>query len=78
MTTETLDAIFEHSSFRLLRRPSVPLREGQRVRLVVEADEAPEAILRLAAGVYEGLSAQEVAEIEQIALHRGDFFDSPT
>lgn len=77
MTTETLDAIFEHNSFRLLRRPSVPLREGQRVRLVVEADETPEAILHLAADVYEGLSAQEVAEIEEIALHRGDFFDGP-
>jgi len=69
MTTETLDAIFEHNSFRLLRRPSVPLREGQRVKLVVEADESPEAILDLAAGVYEGLSAQEVTDIEQIALH---------
>lgn len=73
--TETLDAIFEDNSFRLLRRPSVPFREGQRVRLVVETEESPEAILDLAAGVYEGLSDQDVTDIEQIALNRRDLFD---
>ena len=74
MTTETLDAIFEHGSFRLVRPPSIPLREGQRVRLVVETEEAPDTILALAASVYDGLSPQDVRDIEQIALQRGDFF----
>jgi predicted DNA-binding antitoxin AbrB/MazE fold protein len=74
MTTETLDAIFEHGSFRLVQPPSIPLREGQRVRLVVETEESPDAILALAASVYEGLSPQDIMEVEQIALERRDFF----
>jgi hypothetical protein len=74
MTTETLDAIFEQGSFRLVRPPSIPLREGQRVRLVVETDESPDAILALAANVYTGFSPQDITEVEQIALQRRDFF----
>ena len=77
MTTETLDAIFEHGIFRLVRPPSIPLREGQRVRLVVETDESPDAILALAANVYAGLSPQDIMEVEQIALQRRDFFGDP-
>jgi predicted DNA-binding antitoxin AbrB/MazE fold protein len=74
MTTETLDAIFEHGTFRLVQPPSIPLREGQRVRLVVETEESPDTILALAANVYAGLSPQDIAEVEQIALQRRDFF----
>jgi hypothetical protein len=74
MTTETLEAIFEHGTFRLVRQPSLPLRDGQRVRLVIETEESPEAILALAASVYDGLSPQDITEVEQIALQRRDFF----
>ena len=74
MTTETIDAIFEHGTFRLVRPPTIPLRDGQRVRLVVETEESPDAILALAASVYAGLSPQDIAEVEQIALQRRDFF----
>jgi len=74
MTTETIDAIFEHGTFRLVRPPTIPLRDGQRVRLVVEAEESPDAVLALAASVYAGLSPQDITEVEQMALHRRDFF----
>jgi predicted DNA-binding antitoxin AbrB/MazE fold protein len=74
MTTETIEAIFEHGTFRLIQPPTIPLRDGQRVRLVVEAEEAPDVILALVARVYEGLSPQDIAEVEQIVLQRGDFF----
>ena len=74
MTTETIDAIFEHDTFRLVQQPTIPLRDGQRVRLVVETEETPDAILALAASVYAGLSAQDITEVEQIALLRRDFF----
>lgn len=78
MTSETLEAIFEHGAFRLLRPPNIPLHDGQQVRLVVETKESPEAILALATGVYAGLSTQEVKEVEQIALQRRDFFGDST
>jgi len=74
MTTETMDAVFQQGAFHLVKAPSVPLREGQRVRLVVQADDSPEAILALAADVYAGLSSQQIAEVQQIALERRDFF----
>ena len=74
MTTETLDAVFQNGSFHLVNAPSIPLREGQRVRLVIQPDESPDAILGLAADVYAGLSSEEIAEVEQIASERRDFF----
>ena len=74
MTIQTLDAVFEHGTFRLVEPPSIPLREGQHVRLVVETEESPDAILALAASVYAGLTLQDITEVEQIALQRPDFF----
>lgn len=74
MTIETLDAIFEHGIFRLVHPSTLPLRDGQRVRLVIETEESPDAILALAAHVYDGLSPQDITEVEQIALQRRDFF----
>ena len=74
MTTETVDAIFEHGTFRLVQPLHLPLRDGQRVRLVVETEESPDAILALATSVYDGLSPQDVSDIEQIALQRYDFW----
>jgi len=74
MTTETLEAIFEHGTFRLLGSPNILLRDGQQVRLVVETEESPETILALATTVYAGFSTGEIAGIEQIALHRLNFF----
>jgi hypothetical protein len=50
------------------------LRDGQRVRLVIETDESPDVILGFAASVYAGLSPQDVTEVEHIALGRRDFF----
>lgn len=74
MMTQTIEAIFEHGTFRLVRPLHLPLRDGQRVRLVVETEETPDAILDLAASVYDGLSPEDIDEVEQIALERHDFF----
>ncbi len=74
MTTETLEAVFEQGVFRLIQPPSIPLRDGQRVRLLIETEESSDAVLALAAKVYEGLSAQDISEVEQIALQRRHFF----
>ncbi|MDW8405652.1 hypothetical protein [Chloroflexus sp.] len=73
MTTETLDASFEHGAFRLVQPPSIPLREGRHVQLIIETEESPNATLVLAANVYAGLSPQDIAAVEQIALQRRDF-----
>jgi predicted DNA-binding antitoxin AbrB/MazE fold protein len=74
MATEMIEAIYEDGRFRLVQTPTIPLHDGQRVRLLIETEASPDAILELAANVYAGLSAQDIQEVEQIALQRQDFF----
>lgn len=73
MTTQTLDAVFQNGAFHPLS-PSPVWSEGQQVRLIVEAPETD--VLILAGEVFEGLSQEEQAEVERIALKRGDFFEA--
>ena len=71
---QTIDAIYENGTFKPVEPAKVNVSEGQRVTLVVD-DQLLLEPLRLAAHVYEGLSAQEIDEIEHIALDRDRFFD---
>lgn len=73
---EALDAIYEKGVFRPLTPPNVS--DGQQVRLIIEtlSESNTEEVLELAARVYEGLSQDQIDEIEQIALNRRHFFSS--
>lgn len=72
-----IDAIYEHGTFRPLRPESITVADGQRVRITIDDQSEPEA-LQLAGHVYEGLSDEEIDEIERIALDRSDFFGART
>ena len=50
------------------------LPEGTEVR-IEPVPSSPDSILAVARQVYEGLSPQEIDEIEKIALDRKHFFD---
>ncbi len=76
--TQTLEAVFENGTFRLLEPPAVPLIEGQHVRLTVETEVALDDILALAEQVYADLADDEVDEVERIALDRRTFFSDRT
>lgn len=67
---QTLDAIYENGVFRPLKSPKIS--EGQKVKLTVETNlvSSPDDMLELAAQVYQGLSAEQIDEIEKIALAR--------
>jgi predicted DNA-binding antitoxin AbrB/MazE fold protein len=73
---QSLDAVYEHGVFRVLDPQELAIPEGQRVRLVVEpaAKLSPDEMLELAFEVYDGLSPEEIQEIERIALDRSNFF----
>ena len=73
MIQQIIDAIFENSVFRPLKPIDDRILEGQQVQLIVQSSESSEDILALAADVYGGLGEEEIDEIEQIALDRGDF-----
>jgi len=70
----TIEAVYEHGVFKPLIPPS--LMNGQYGRIAVELYEKKTAddIPGLAAQVYEGLSDQDVNDIEAIALNRTGFF----
>jgi predicted DNA-binding antitoxin AbrB/MazE fold protein len=69
---QAIDAVYEKGTFRPIGTNFVHLPEGQRVRITVEYPA--HQVLKLAAAVYAGLSADEIDEVEKIATQRGDFF----
>ena len=75
---QAVNAVYENGVFKPLKSPSLP--DGQLVRLEIDTTPEPSSddLLELAAKVYEGLSDQQIAEIEKIALDRRDFFGDRT
>lgn len=75
---QTLDAIYEKGVFRPLTNPEIA--EGESVKLIVETASKvnSDEMLKLAAQVYEGLSEEEINEIEQITGDRSNFFTENT
>lgn len=75
---QAVDAVYENGVFKPLKSPS--LSDGQLVRLEIEPalKTSSDDLLELAAKVYEGLSDQQIAEVEKIALDRRDFFGDRT
>lgn len=71
---QTMDAIYEHGVFRVIDSEAVKLPEGQRVRLIAEPVDKPESVLELLGQVYDGLSEEEISEIEKIILDRSNLF----
>jgi len=69
----TLPAVYEHG----VLRPQEPLElpEHQRVIITVHgpAPESPDETLEAWQRVYEGLSEDEVAQVEVVALDRSRF-----
>lgn len=55
---------------------SLPFAEGQRVKLTVETPaETQDNLMELATQVYDGLTEEEVNEVERLALDRSSFFN---
>lgn len=75
---QVVEAVYEKGVLRPL--VSLKLSEGQEVKLIIRSvDElAPDEMLKLAAEVYEGLSVEDVSDIERIAFDRQNFFDEET
>jgi predicted DNA-binding antitoxin AbrB/MazE fold protein len=75
---QMLEAVFENGTFRLLEPSAVTLVDGQHVRLTVETEGTPDDILVLAERVYDGLSEEEIDDVERISLDRRTFFGDRT
>ena len=70
----TIDAVYENGVFRPLVTPGIP--QGKQVKLEVDIPDggSPDEILGLATTVLDGLSKEDIGEVESIALDRRDFF----
>ncbi|MGI8639871.1 MAG: antitoxin family protein [Pyrinomonadaceae bacterium] len=71
--TQTIEAIYQNGMFKPLKPISEEIAEGEKVKLVVEIEEV-NPIMKLAENFYEGLSEEDIDEIERIALDRSNFF----
>lgn len=73
--SQTIEAIYQNGMFLPLNPISEEIAEGETVEITIsEKKLSPEEMLKLASQVYEGLSEEDIAEIERIALDRSNFF----
>lgn len=76
---QTIEAIYQNGVFRPLKPVSEDIHDGETVEITVKEKKlSPDEMLELAGQVYEGLSEQEIEEIERIALDRSNFFGDRT
>lgn len=73
--TQTIEAIFQDGMFKPLTPISDEIAEGETVEITIKEKRlSPDEMLELAGQVYEGLSEEDIEEIERIALDRSNFF----
>ena len=70
---QVVDAIYENGVFTPLESLDLPERQRLLITIRLPATEDPDQALKAWQQVYEGLSEQEVAEIESISLDRDHF-----
>ncbi len=73
-TMDAMDAIYEHGVFRVLDSDAVKLPDGQRVRLTAEPVDALQSGVDMLMHLYDGLTEEEIDEIEKAIFDRRDFF----
>lgn len=78
MTTDTIEAVYEHGGFRPIAPLDIDLAEGQKVRILVERLGQADDVLALAAQVYKGLEEDEIDAIERHVQRRKAFFGERT
>ncbi len=73
--TQKIEAVYQNGMFKPITPISDEIIEGETVEIIIEDRKlSPEEMLKLAGQVYEGLSDEDIDEIEKIALDRSNFF----
>ena len=72
---QTIEAVYQNGMFRPLKPMLEEIEEGETVEIIIKDKKlSPDEMLKLAGQVYEGLSEEDIEEIERIALDRSNFF----
>ena len=73
--TQTIEAVYQNGMFKPLNPVSEEIAEGETVKITINDRKlSPDEMLKLASQVYDGLSEEDINEIERIALDRSSFF----
>ncbi len=73
--TQKIEAIYQNGMFKPITPVAAEIMEGETVEIIIEDKKlSPAEMLKLAGKVYEGLSDDDIDEIEKIALDRSNFF----
>jgi predicted DNA-binding antitoxin AbrB/MazE fold protein len=73
MVSQTIKVVYENGVFRPLSPPELPIEEGEQMAVTLEHKLSPKEITELAASVFDGLTKEEIKEIEDIMLDRSAF-----
>ncbi len=72
---QTIEAIYQNGLFKPLNPILEKISEGETVEIIIKDKRlSPDEMLELAGKVYEGLSEEDINEIERIALDCSNFF----
>ncbi|MBI3972160.1 MAG: antitoxin family protein [Chloroflexi bacterium] len=71
----TLEAVYEDGVLKPLEALDLPEHQRVQVTVTVPADDAAEETLKAWMTVYDGLSQEEITEVEAIALDRSRFME---
>lgn len=72
---QQFDATYDGGALRPAAGVQLPLEDGQRVVVTIQSEsrKSPQDVLRLAQAVYQGLTPEEVDEVERVATDRSRF-----
>jgi predicted DNA-binding antitoxin AbrB/MazE fold protein len=71
---QSLDAVYEHGVFRVIDPQEIEIPEGQRVRVSFEVSpDSQDDPLEMLDNFYEGMSEEDIAEVEKIMLDRSNW-----
>jgi predicted DNA-binding antitoxin AbrB/MazE fold protein len=72
---QTIEAIYQNGMFKPVTPVEENYSEGETVLITIQDKESSaKEIMKLAENFYEGLSEDDIDEIEKIALDRSNFF----
>ncbi len=73
--TQTIEEVYQNGMFKPLKPISEEIEEGKTVEITIKEKRlSSEEMLELAGKFYEGLSDEDIEEIERITLDRSNFF----
>ena len=73
--TQTIEAVYENGVFRPLQPLNEEVKEGEKVRLRLYTINAALQALNALTHIYDGLSEEEIAQVEKAILRRSNNSD---